>query len=278
MPRRNQLRPVGWNGGRLFIHDCGNLDEIESGSMDLVLTDPPYGITSHAWDRAPDWDVLVPAMARVLKPHGQLAVFGTLASLARFMESARGLLTLRFDLVWLKNRGLWLTPKKPIRRHECVAVFALKGAPAGSLHFDAKAVAGRGRPYVKNERRRTHGWARQVGRPFHKVNDGTRWPVTVIPARVVGGGHPEYAGHPTQKPVALMEWLCRALCPAGGEVLDPFAGVGASAVAAALNGLRWTGYERQRAFASRIAPRVKSALQNHDRHAFQAFMEDAPND
>ncbi len=65
--------------------------------------------------------------------------------------------------------------------------------------------------------------------------------------------------HPTVKSVALMAWLCRLACPAGGVVLDPFAGSGSTGVAALGEGLRFVGVEREAEYAAICRARLAHA-------------------
>ena len=70
--------------------------------------------------------------------------------------------------------------------------------------------------------------------------------------------HPDRkCDHPTLKPLALMQWLVRGLCPLGGVVLDPFAGSGTTAIAAVLEGRRWIAIEREPEYAAIARARIE---------------------
>jgi adenine-specific DNA-methyltransferase len=115
-------------------------------------------------------------------------------------------------------------------RHETVLWFT-KG---DNYHFDLDSIRVPqkypGKKHYKGEKK-----GRPSGNPLGK-NPGDVWDIPNVK-----GGHVEKTGHPCQFPVALAQKFVRALCPAGGLVIDPYLGSGSSAIAALVEGRRFSG-------------------------------------
>ncbi len=77
--------------------------------------------------------------------------------------------------------------------------------------------------------------------------------------------------HPTQKPVRLMRWLCRLVCPPGGLVVDPFTGSGTTGIAAALEGFRFAGAEMHEPYHRIATTRIRHALEHPEAWADTAI-------
>jgi site-specific DNA-methyltransferase (adenine-specific) len=195
------------------------LRQLPDGSVDAVITDLPYGTTDCAWDEvipfAPMWEVV----NRALKPNG---VFVTTSAQpftsALVMSNPRGF---RHCWVWIKRNstGFLNAKRQPMRQHEDVLVFA-KQAPIYTPQMT------RGEPYKAN----------RTGKPdvyrqnrTSGVYAAERYPTTVIDRfhfnRLDGV-------HPTQKPVALFEYLVSTYTKIGDLVVDPTCGSGTTLVAA----------------------------------------------
>jgi len=205
------------------------------GPYDLIIADPPYGVTTHAWDKRVDgWHMLA---AECLKPSGSLWVFGSqrylLADADRF--DAGGLRYAQ-DIIWRKANGTGFAADRFKRVHEIVVQFYRRDALWREVYNDVQRVPAVTRNKSVQMRRAVKHTGAIAAAGYR--DDGTRIMKSVIELNSVRGGF-----HGTEKPVALLAVLIRTSCPPGGLVGDFFAGSGAAGEAAAVNGRNYIGCE-----------------------------------
>lgn len=235
----------------ILTGDCRMiLPTLPDASFDCILTDPPYGETSLVWDkRVAGWPALV---RRLLKPTGSMWVFG---SLRTFMETANDFSgwNLSHEVIWEKHNGTGLFNDRFRRVHEIVAHFYPSNSrwanifkePQFTNDATARTVRKKGRPAQ---------WIGATGETIYRSEDGgPRLQRSVVYVR---SEHRQGAGHPTAKPVALLELLLRYACPVDGVVLDPFAGSGSTGIAARLIGQDCTLVEVDEKYSSLIERRL----------------------
>lgn len=211
------------------------LRTLPDASVDVVITDPPYGDTSLAWDvRVAGW---LPLVARVLKPSGSLWCFG---SMRFFMEQAGAFDGWRYaqDVVWEKHNGSGFADDRFKRVHEHIVQFYPRGAAWGDIYKEPIYTADATARTMRRNKQPTHTGHIEAS-AYASHEGGPRLMRSVISARSCHG----YAIHPTQKPVELLVWLIRYSCPPGGLVLDPFAGSASTGEAALQEGRRFVGIE-----------------------------------
>lgn len=194
---------------------------IEPNSIDAIITDLPYGTTACLWDAVIPFDVLWKYVKRVLKPKG---VFITTAS-QPFTSALIMSNPTWFRCEWIvskKDRGTgWLNSKRyPMKSHENILVFA-----AGSHKYNPQMREGT--PYVMiNSDNVSDTIKDKNSGGYRTVNDGYRFPLSVIEVDWVTTRQ-----HPTEKAVALYEYLVKTYTDEGDTVLDPTCGVGTTGVA-----------------------------------------------
>lgn len=203
------------------------LRALPDASVDCVLTDPPYGTTRCAWDTPIDLVAWWAAVRRVVKRNAAIVMTASQPfTSALVMSKAKWF---RYEWIWDKKNGTGFlnAAKQPLRRHENVLVFSI----AGTFYEPQMSI---GEAYsVKRG-----GMAEIYGQPrTSSVNDGERFPTSIIEQSY--GGEKYAAIHPTQKPVALFEYLIRTYTRPGDLVVDPFGGSGTTAVAARNLGRRY---------------------------------------
>lgn len=203
------------------------------GCVDMLFADLPYGTTACKWDSVIPFERLWPEFNRICKPNAAMVFTASQPfTSALVMLNVKGF---KYALVWDKvNRytGALLANKMPMKRHEDVLVFYRK-QPAFNKQFRE------GKPYnVK----RTGGHGEHNG-DAHKdqvrvgINDGNHNPCSIV--EVKGDNKMEHGIHPTQKPVALLEYLIKTYSNEGDLVFDPTAGSLTTGVAAENLGRRW---------------------------------------
>lgn len=225
------------------------LARLEPGSVDLLLSDLPAGITEAPFDEAPDLERFVDLARRAVGPEG-VAVF--LAGNFRFANAVVNACGrwFRHDLVWEKTSptGFLNAKVAPLRAHELILV-------CGAARYRPQYTRGHA-PY-----RRREGYlsANYGGAPTASESDGRRYARSVLRFASVANGPGGGRVHPQQKPIELMRWLVRAYSRRGGLVVDPFAGSGSTGVAALLEGRRFRGWEREERFALAARARLAEA-------------------
>lgn len=215
---------------------------VDQFDADAVVTDPPYGETSLAWDRWPEgWPSLIPASIRSMWCFGSMRMF-----LDR--RDDFGGWKLAQDVVWEKHNGSGFAADRFRRVHELVLHF-YRGEWRLVCH---QAPRERGNPHKRTTSR--------MQKPTHTgdigvadVNDdGLRLVRSVIRARSMH----HTAIHPTEKPAAILVPLIEYSVPADGTVLDPFAGSCSTLLTARLLGRRAIGIEADEAMCEKAAARL----------------------
>ncbi|WP_051506665.1 DNA-methyltransferase [Ruminococcus albus] len=192
-------------------------------SVDLILTDPPFGTTQNKWDSVIPFTDLWGEYERVIKDNGAIVLFGQGLFSDELACSNKKMF--RYRLVWEKTKagGFLNARRMPLQAHEDILVF-YKKLPTYNPQMSE------GRPYVKkavsNGDGKNYGKFDRVGQI--NVNEGTRFPRSVI--KFSNDNHNSL--HPTQKPVDLLEYLIKTYTNKGDVVLDSCMGSGSTGVAA----------------------------------------------
>ena len=167
---------------------------IPSGSVDAIITDPPYGTTACKWDSVIPFDLMWAQLNRIIKPNGAILLFSAQPfSSALVMSNPR---MFKYDWVWEKSKASnYLNAKRqPLRANENINVFYKKPTTYNPQMTE-------GTPYNKGKaKRETSVYGSQVAVEV-KSDSGLRYPRNVIKFRTAES---EGKFHPTQKPVALM--------------------------------------------------------------------------
>ena len=206
----------------LMLGDClERMKEIPDGSVDMVLTDPPYGTTACKWDSIIPLEPMWEQLKRVIKPNGAIVMTASQPFTTTLISSNMGMF--RYCLVWEKTlfTNFAQVKKQPAKKHEDICVFYQK-QPTYNPQME------QGKPYTDKERARSMGVTGDA-LPIKKAitNTGTRYPSSVQKFSNGNNGNV----HPTQKPVALMEYLILTYTNEGGTVLDFTMGSGTTGVA-----------------------------------------------
>ena len=239
---------------RILVGDMREqLKTLADGSVDAIVTDPPYGETSLAWDkRVPGWASL---LLRVLKPTGSMWVFG---SLRLFMETAPefGGWRMSHDVIWEKHNGSGLFNDRFRRVHEIAAHFYPAKSRWADIYRDPQ-FTNDARARVVRKKARPAQWIGAQGDNVYRSEDGG--PRLMRSVLLVRSEHGR-AKHPTQKPLGLLAPLLAYCCPNGGLVLDQFAGSGSTGLAAKLGGRDAVLIEVNPAYAEIARKRITGDL------------------
>ena len=210
----------------LMQGDClDKMKEIESGSVDAIICDPPYQKTQNKWDSIIPLESMWEQLKRVIKPNGAIVMFGQ--NTFSFKLGLSNEKMFRYTFTWEKTKagGFLNARRMPLQSHEDILVF-YKKLPTYNPQMTT------GKPYIKksisNGDKGNYGEFSRVGKTA--VNNGDRFPRSVI--KFSNDNHNSL--HPTQKPVALMEYLIKTYTNEGETVLDFTMGSGAT-IKGALN-------------------------------------------
>jgi site-specific DNA-methyltransferase (adenine-specific) len=221
---------------------------------DLIVADPPYGVTSLAWDGiVGGWQEVA---AKCLKPTGSLWLFGSMRSLMisyEAMESAG--FKYAQDIVWEKHNGSAFHADRFKRVHEHAVQFYRADADWASVYNDVPTTSDATARTVRRKKRSPHTGHVEAS-TYTSEDGGPRLMRSVIYMRSCHGE----AIHPTEKPVGLLEILVRSSCPLGGLVGDFFAGSGSLAEACSHAGRDYFGAEIDATYHAAAIDRLKSTI------------------
>lgn len=241
-----------------IIHgDCfAALASLPANSVDILLTDPPYGTTNLSFDKLKiDWKHWWEEVDRVCKPSAVQISFAAQPFTTDLINSNRR--HFRYALIWQKTYtvGFLSANQRPLRSHEDILIFCRKfGRVGGVQQSTYHPQFSEGKPY--HHRKRTKPCRHYSNGMNDEAydNPGTRHPTSVWTF-----GRDPNGQHPTQKPLALLRKLILSYSNVGDVVLDPFAGSGSTGVAALLEGRRFVGMELDAEYHAIAYHRLKEA-------------------
>lgn len=208
--------------------------KLDDSSVDLILTDPPFGVTAAKWDSVINFDEMWLNINRVIKPNKPILIFGSepFSSLLRISN----LKNYKYDWTWVKNQSTnHLHAKRmPLRKTENISVFIKGGSwynpqkTFGHLPTNSAKGCSNGKVY--------HG----ANKRDYKGGDTSRMPVNILYYNCVDN----YSkSHPNEKPTELLEYLIKTYTSEGDTVLDFTAGSFSTGVAAINTNRKFIGIE-----------------------------------
>jgi site-specific DNA-methyltransferase (adenine-specific)/modification methylase len=248
---------------QIYNMDClEGMKQIPDGSVDLIVTDPPYGVLNGESEGG-SWDTIVPfeplwaEYRRVCKPTAPIVIFAQGMFTADLMQSNRKMW--RYNLIWKKGdrvSGFLNANRMPLRNHEDIVVFYDKlptynpqmrtgfpnhkrGRPSGTLK---NGCYGKFDPFAKSE-----------------VISTEKFPLSVIDIEKEHDVSKQF--HPTQKPVDLLRYLVRTYSNEGGVILDPFMGSATTAIACIKEKRHFIGFELNKEYYDKAVKRIKAEQQ-----------------
>lgn len=245
---------------KLYFGDCLELmQEIPDKSIDLVLCDLPYETTPCKWDCMIPFEPLWNAYKRIIKPDGAIVLFAQQPFTTKLISS--NLEMYKYNWIWVKENGTNFLNShyQPIKTTEdiCVFGFGSTSPTTKDCHMTYNPQMREGfEPY---ERTRGEQTPTSVVRSNIKQcttnNDGTRYPTNLLYFK-----RDKNKVHPTQKPVALLQYLIRTYTELGGVILDNCCGSGSTCVAAIKEHRRYIGIEKDPKFYAIACKRVNDVL------------------
>ena len=239
----------------LMQGDCLEvMKEIPDGSVDMVLTDPPYGTTACKWDTVIDLPLMWEQLKRITKPNGAIVLTASQPFTSALVMSNPKMF--KYEWIWEKNRGsnFATTKYQPMKEHENVLVFC-EGATVYNPIYENRAEGGKARalhvinPSNTGRRETLNGMEAKDSR---NINPDQRVP------RSIQKFNTEVGQHPTQKPVALLEYLIKTYTNEGDTVLDFCMGSGTTGVACVQTGRHFIGIENDLTYFNIATRRIEN--------------------
>ena len=235
---------------RLLHGDCLELMQtIETGSVDLILCDLPYGTTACKWDAVIPFEPLWAQYRRIAKRNAAIVLTASQPFTTALIAS--NMREFKYEWVWEKPKatGHALCNVRPMKAHENVTVFCQAREPYSPQKSQGKPYKG-GVGLAESPEFST-------GTVRYGSADGTRFPRSVV--RFKNASFESRNQHPTQKPVALMEYMIRTYTHEGQAVMDNCMGSGTTGVACANTGRDFIGIERDDKYFAIASERIANA-------------------
>ena len=241
------------NKVKLYQGDCLEvMKNIPDRSIDLILTDPPYGTTDCKWDSVIPFEPMWEQLNRIIKPNGAIVLFGS----EPFSSALRmsNIKNYKYDWVWDKKfaGNFALSKYQPQKIHENIIVFSNK------THSYFPIMAQRDEPIKKGgnkcnweSSKIAHAKEEYKGKIYDK-----KYPESIIH---ISNRSEKRGFHPTQKPVALLEYLIKTYTLEGETVLDFTMGSGSTGVACINTNRNFIGIELDSIYFQIAKDRIEQA-------------------
>jgi len=228
---------------------------IPDGSVDAIITDPPFGTSACKWDSVIPFEPMWAELKRIIKPNGAIVLFGSepFSSMLRIANLSQ----YRYDWTWDKvtARGHLVAKKRPMAQSECISVF-YKNAPT----YNPQMVK---RPAHKVKKQRDTEYKRTeimggIPRKNIEIKIYDKWyPKTII--TISNAGSSVKSVHPTQKPLALLEYLIKTYTNENETVLDFTMGSGTTGHACVNLNRSFVGIELDKGYFDIAKKRIETA-------------------
>ena len=264
----------------LYCGDClVEMDQVADGSVDLILCDLPYGTTDRKGisdkgdNRVLSWDTVIPLdklweqYRRVLKPSGAVVLTADQPFTSQLVLS--NLEWFKYEWIWKKRKvtGFLHANARPMKETEDILVFSPMGASGGSVKVNKNMTYNPQGLIEKKVKKKNN--AKRLGKFLHQpehMGEGNKllheteyeqkW--TNYPSEIIEFGLDRNVIHPTQKPVALMEYLIKTYSNEGETVLDNCMGSGTTGVACKKTNRNFIGIEKESEYFTQAKERIES--------------------
>jgi DNA modification methylase len=262
------------------------MKDIPPNSIDMILSDLPYGTTQNKWDSVIPLDMLWEQYERIIKKNGVIALTSQGAFTAKLILSNEKLF--KYKIVWIKSKPTnFLNAKiQPLRKHEDICIF-YKKQPLYNPQMK------KGEPYDKGYRKDQYTGSYGDFKPRHvKSENGERYPTDILTIEeqdVIDYIYVKTAEsegkvfHPTQKPVELGRYLIRTFTKPNDIVLDNACGSGSFLISAIYEDRKFIGIEKNEdVLLHKVHPidyvkicneRIKSAILEKNKEALREKVE-----
>ena len=245
----------------ILLGDCLDLmKDISNGSIDMILCDLPYGTTEAKWDSILPLDLLWENYKRVLKINGVVVLTSTEPFTS--ILNVSNLKWFKYDFIWnkLNATGHLNAKARPLKQHENISVFSNGSATSTSLKmtYNPQGLFDVDIDKINFETETTgKRQSRSKGKKWKQTKSG-------YPKSILTFAYDKDKLHPTQKPIALFEYLIRTYSNEGELVLDNTAGSGTTAIACLKTNRQFIVMEKEQKYYDIILKRVADFNKNFE--------------
>ena len=242
---------------KIYNEDClEGMKRIPDGSVDCVICDLPYEVLNKCNEKA-QWDNIIPMKPlfkeywRIAKPNAPVILFGQGMFTAQLMMAEHD--TWRYNLIWKKDRptGFLNAKRMPMRSHEDIAVF-YRALPTYNPQM-RKGSPSHPRGHKTGKQKGNACYGSYNIETYSKEMTTEKYPISVL----FFEKEKELDMHPTQKPVALIQYLIRTYSNEGDTILDNCMGSGTTAIAAIREKRNFIGFELNKEYYDKACKRIK---------------------
>lgn len=237
----------------LYQGDClVEMNKIADKSVDMILCDLPYGTTQNKWDAVIPFELLWNCYERIIKDNGAIVLTASQPFTSYLVMS--NIKLFKYSLVWNKKivTGFLNSKKQPLRQHEDLLVFYKKQPTYNPEMHNNKLKRNFEGAEIKPT---TENYGKQKNY-ISTVKEDISYPRSIIEQTGVVNNSSEKVAHPTQKPIALMEYLIKTYTNEGETVLDNCMGSGTTGVACKKTGRHFIGIEKDENYYNIAVRRV----------------------
>ena len=246
---------------QLMFGDClERMKEIGDKSVDAIICDPPFGTTACKWDNVIPFEPLWEQYNRIIKDNGAIVLFGSEPFTSMLICS--NIKMFKYNWIWQKNKctGFLNSKKQPLNDNETISVFC-----NGQSIYNPQMT--------KSEKTYKRGFVNRVKsdcygkeKDFLQHDNGERYPKRI---QYFNNNYTHSQFHPTQKPVALLEYLIKTYTNEGETVLDNTMGSGSTGVACINTNRKFIGIEMDEKYYDISCKRIKNAIIEKEQELFK---------
>lgn len=219
----------------IYNEECiEGMKKLPDKSIDMILCDLPYGTTRCKWDIVIPFDLLWDQYNRLIKDNGPVVLFATEPFASKLRLS--NLENYKYDWIWdkVKGTGFLNAKRQPMRNHELICVFYKKQC----VYNPQKTKGHTLKKSYRSKNLQTEVYGEMKNDYTYESTE--RYPRSI---QVFSTDTQNSSLHPTQKPVALLEYLIKTYTNGGDIILDNCIGSGSTAIACLKTGRHYIGYE-----------------------------------
>jgi len=249
---------------KLYCGDCLEvMKDIQDNSVDAIITDPPYGTTACKWDSVIPFEPMWEQLNRIIKPNGAIVLFGS----EPFSSALRmsNIKNYKYDWIWEKSMptGMATSSFMPMKYHETISVYVNKGKTTFNKQLAERSDIGKlrlrnsGKIFNGKKSSGSHVGKDKLSGTYSQYDKTKVNPKTVLKFKSV----PNCNGtklHPTQKPIALMEYIIKTYTNENETVLDFTMGSGTTGLACKNTNRNFIGIEMDDKYFKIASKRINS--------------------
>ncbi len=242
---------------KIICGDCLEvMPNILDKSIDMILCDLPYGTTACKWDTVIPFEPLWKQYKRIIKDNGAIVLTASQPFTSALVMS--NVKMFKYCWVWIKNKygNFIMASRQPIKEQEDILIFSKGSASTtgkNKMIYNPQYIGEQKNKYQRHKEKHSNLGKTKIGYIFKRnINEGT------FPKNIIKYNFDKKRCHPTQKPVALFEYLIKTYTNKGDLVLDNCAGSGTTGVACKNLGRNYILIEKEKEYCEIAEKRIRA--------------------